>query len=88
MPRLLVPQELRGLVVIPDDIRHLDSDESSPFDALVAVDSAIAVARVAYTNLLARLLYDAVRDDQEGLFADAMSHLWAARECMKGCADA
>jgi hypothetical protein len=82
-----VQVDLRGVDMIPDDIRHLDRDDVSPFDALVAIDSAIQVARVAQSSLLGRLLYDAVRDDQEPLMAEAMSHLWSARQNVRDCAE-
>lgn len=74
--------------MIPDEISHLEDNSRSPFDALIALDQTIAIARLAHITLLHRLTYDAVRDDSEQLFSDAMSYLWAARQAFRDMAEA
>lgn len=63
-----------------DPIAHLDDHSPTPFDAIIATDQCITIARAAYVVLLERLTYDAVRDDCEASYNDGMAHLWAARE--------
>lgn len=73
--------------MIDPDIAHLDSNERSPFDALVALDQAITIARIAHLGLLHRLTYDAIRDEQEAAFASVMDCLWSARELLREMAE-
>lgn len=68
-------------------IQHLD--ETSPFDAIDALDVAIALARQAFAQHVRQTpMQEAKSSDCETYFVDALGHLWAAREDLHACVEA
>lgn len=62
-----------------NDISHLD--HVSPFDAIDALDAAIAIAREAFAQQIARTpITDATKSDAESYMVGALDRLWGARE--------
>jgi hypothetical protein len=70
-----------------DPLNHLEPREITPFEAIEAVDSALAITRLAMASQLGVLLAEAKQDDGEQYLTEALGFLWSARESLVACVE-
>jgi hypothetical protein len=70
------------------DMSRIESNAISPFDAIEAVDSALAITRLAMASQLGVLLAEAKQDDAEQYLTESLGYLWSCREALVACVEA